>query len=134
MHELSIALSLVDLATNAATDAGEDRPIEAVHIRVGDLAGVVIDALEFCWEVATRDTPCQGARLEVEAVAVRVSCPSCHQESELEAPHAFRCAHCGTPTAQVVAGRELDLVSLEISDDPPSHSSHPEARHSTAHP
>ncbi|MEJ2540364.1 MAG: hydrogenase maturation nickel metallochaperone HypA [Gemmatimonadota bacterium] len=134
MHELSIAMSLVELATKAADDAGEDRPIEAVHIRVGALSGVVIDALEFCWDVATRDTACEGARLDVEAVPVRVSCPSCSRESALESPHAFRCAHCGTPTGEVTAGRELDLVSLEVADDAPTLPSHPEARHSTAHP
>jgi hydrogenase nickel incorporation protein HypA/HybF len=135
MHELSIATRLVELATEAVRSAGEPRAIEAVHIRVGALSGVVTEALEFCWEVAAEGTACAGSRLEVEAVPARVHCPSCGADSTLESPHRFRCGRCGELTADVVAGRELDLVSLELSDDPPpSPLTAVEASHSTAHP
>ena len=137
MHELSIALSVVEAASDAVRDAGEDRRIESVQLRVGALSGVVVEALVFSWDVAAAGTPCQGARLEVEPVPVRVHCPACDADSELESPNRFRCALCGEPTGDVVAGRELDLVSLELPDDPPAHdvpSTSPEAPHPAAHP
>lgn len=134
MHELSIATRLVELATEALRSAGESREVEAVRIRVGALAGVVTDALEFCWEIAAAGTPCQGSRLEIEYVAARVHCAACNSESELESPPRFRCGLCGQLTGNVTAGRELDLVSLEISDELPSPLDPVEASHPPAHP
>ena len=132
MHELSIATSLVQLVIETVEEAGEVQPVEAVQIRVGDLSGVVVEALEFCWEIAARDTVCHEARLEIERVPAVVSCPTCGRESELESPHRFRCGHCGGPTGEVVRGRELDLVALEIADVPQPGPE--EAHHSTPHP
>lgn len=140
MHELSIALSVVDAASDAVRDAGEDRAIESVRIRVGALSGVVVEALHFAWDVAAAGTRCQGSRLEIEAVPARVHCPACDRESELASPHRFRCGHCGEPAGDIVGGRELDLVSLELADDPPVEpvsspsSNASEASHPAAHP
>lgn len=119
MHELSIATSLVSLASEALRNAGELRPIEAVRVRVGDLAGVVIEALEFAWPVAAEGTACERASLEIERVPGRVRCGSCGAETELAVPPRFACGTCGAPTAEIVAGRELDLVSLELTDTTP---------------
>jgi hydrogenase nickel incorporation protein HypA/HybF len=134
MHELSIATRLVELAIDAVRSAGEDRAIETLHIRVGALSGVVTEALEFCWEVAAEGTPCQGSRLDIEVVPARVYCPSCAADSAVESPYRFRCSRCGQLTGEVTAGRELDLVSLELVDDPPTPLDAVEASHPTAHP
>ena len=61
-------------------------------------------------------TPLAGARLAIEAVPVRVFCPRCEAEAELADVQQFRCPRCGTPTAQVLAGRELELVALEYDE------------------
>lgn len=120
MHELSIATGIVDLASSAVADAHETRPIEAVRVRVGDLSGVVIEALEFAWEVAAEGTACEGSRLEIERVPGKVRCVACDRETVLEHPPRFVCADCGAATADITAGRELDIVSLELKDDPES--------------
>lgn len=134
MHELSIATRLVELATEAVRAADEHRAIEGVRIRVGAISGVVTEALEFCWEVAAEGTPCEGSRLEIESVPARVHCPSCGIDSILEPPHRFRCSRCDQPTGEVIAGRELDLVSLELAADPPTPLTAVESSHPTAHP
>ena len=115
MHELSIAHSLVDLAAAAAADAGVAR-VSAVHLRVGALAGVVRDALEFSFEIAAADTPLAGARLAIEELPARVYCSRCDATATLTDSRRFRCPACGTPTAQVVQGRELELVALEYDE------------------
>ena len=65
MHELSLAEGLVDLV--AERTAG--REVVAVNLRVGDRAGVVADALAFCFDVVTSGTPVEGAVLRIEEVA-----------------------------------------------------------------
>jgi hydrogenase nickel incorporation protein HypA/HybF len=118
VHELSIAMNVVSLAGEAAADGAGDARIEAVRIRIGELSGVVVEALEFAWDVAREGTACADARLEVQRVAARVYCPDCDAEADLEPPLRFRCPRCDRPTADVVAGREMELVALELFDDP----------------
>lgn len=81
MHELSIAMSILD----AAMDESQSRSVKvsAVHLRLGALSGVVKDALLFSYEVACQDTPLQGTRLIIEDVPVVVFCPKCRQERTL---------------------------------------------------
>lgn len=112
MHELSIALSLVDLAQEEAARLGGR--VCALHVRVGALSGVVPDALLASYEMASARTPLEGSRLVIEDVPVVVYCPQCQAERELSSVQFFCCAECGTPTPQVERGRELELVALEI--------------------
>ena len=112
MHELSIALSLVDLAQEEARrHAGR---VCAVHLRVGALAGVVPSALLASYEMAAFQTPLEGSRLVIEEVPVVVFCPCCQAQRPLDSVQSFCCPECGTPTPQVDRGRELELVALEM--------------------
>ena len=120
MHELSIAMSLVDLVEDAVADAGAIGDVAVVTVRVGAFSGVVAEALEFAWGSASEGTRCEGSRLEIERTPGRVRCPGCGGESELEFPPVFVCLHCGCPTAEVISGRELDLLRLEVHEDPPA--------------
>jgi len=116
MHELSIAYQLVEIANSAARDAGATQ-VDAVHLRLGVFSGVVKDALLFSYDVATRGTLLEGSRLEIEEVPLVVYCPQCAREVELESVQLFQCPLCGTPTADIRQGREIDLISLEVADE-----------------
>ena len=116
MHELSIAMSLVDRASEESERRG-GRRIEAVHLRLGPLSGVVEEALRFSWDLATEGTPAEGARLVIEPVPLVVRCPRCDADRELQGLNAFRCPVCDEPVGDVVSGRELELRALEIADD-----------------
>jgi hydrogenase nickel incorporation protein HypA/HybF len=111
VHELSIARSLVGLVL-ANLPAGAAR-VTAVELRLGALAGVARGALEFCYDVATAGTPLQGSTLRVVELPVVIHCPACGVNRTLDGLAAMRCATCGTPSADVRQGRELDLAAIE---------------------
>jgi hydrogenase nickel incorporation protein HypA/HybF len=67
MHELSIALSIVDGVTEEAGQHGGG-PVRAVHLRLGRLSGIVAEALLFSYEVACEGTALQGSELRIEEV------------------------------------------------------------------
>jgi hydrogenase nickel incorporation protein HypA/HybF len=113
VHELSIAYSLVELATQSAQEAGAARVL-AVHLRVGALSGVVRGALEFSYDVATADTPLAGSRLMVKELPVVIHCAVCQKDIELPGVQRFRCPHCDTPSGDIRQGRELEIESIEI--------------------
>jgi hydrogenase nickel incorporation protein HypA/HybF len=112
MHELSIALSLIELAQQETTS--QPGRVVALHVKVGPLSGVAPDALRFSYEIATQDTPLAGSELVIEETPVVVFCDICRAQHEVRSSHWFICPHCGTPTPDVRRGRELELVALEI--------------------
>jgi hydrogenase nickel incorporation protein HypA/HybF len=65
MHELSIAVNLVEMAAQAAESAQAAR-VEVVRLRLGRLSGVVADALLFGYDIATQNTILAGSRLDIE--------------------------------------------------------------------
>jgi hydrogenase nickel incorporation protein HypA/HybF len=118
VHELSVALSLVDAACERAAALGDVR-IDAVYVRLGALSGVVKDALSFCFEAAAKGTAVEGARLEIEDVPATILCPRCSLERRLASIQHLRCPICDEPAPDVIDGRELELAALEVSDRAP---------------
>ena len=112
MHELSIAMSIVDMAQEEAQQRGVH--INAVYLKLGALSGVVKEALLSCYEIACDDTPLRGSQLIIEDIPVVVFCPKCNAQRPLSSIQYFCCSECGTPTSQVIQGRELEVVALEI--------------------
>jgi hydrogenase nickel incorporation protein HypA/HybF len=113
MHELSIAMSMIEMATEEAARQGDVR-VSALHLKLGPLSGVVKEALLFSYEVASQGTRLEGSRLLIEEVPVIVYCPECDQERAIESIQRFCCAVCGTLTPNVVQGKELLVVALEL--------------------
>ena len=115
MHELSIAMSIVDLAQEEV-DRRSGAKIIAVHLRLGLLSGVVKDALLSSYEMACANTSLEGSRLVVEEVPVIVFCRNCDAQRPVHSAQMFCCSHCGTPTGEVVQGKELMVVGLEVEE------------------
>jgi len=112
MHELSVAQSLIELACEHAARQGAGR-VRRVRVRLGVLSGL-LRPLYFCFAAASRGTLCEGAVLEIEEVPLTVLCPRCETVKTPHTHYNFRCPSCGTPTPEVVTGREMRLVSLEL--------------------
>lgn len=108
MHELSIAESIVE----AVLDRTGEQHVTAVRIQIGRLSGVTPDALTFCFELATAGTALEGAALEIEHCAGRVRCRSCDRVAESN--DLILLCPCGSADVDVVAGRELQLTSVEV--------------------
>jgi hydrogenase nickel incorporation protein HypA/HybF len=115
MHELSIVASVVDTVTESLAAYKGARVVE-VRLRVGALASVVVDSLEFCWGIATEGTALEGARLAVKTLPVVMHCEKCGRNVELEGVQSFRCPTCGEPCGDLRQGRELEIDSIEIDE------------------
>jgi hydrogenase nickel incorporation protein HypA/HybF len=112
MHELSIAMSIVELAEEEIEQ--RDIQIDAVHLKLGALSGVVKEALLSCYEMACENTPLEGSRLVIEDVPIVIFCPSCQGPRSVSSLQLFCCLECGTPSSEIVQGKELEVVALEI--------------------
>jgi len=112
MHELSIAMSLVDLAREEE-ERVQGRVI-ALHIKVGRLSGVFKDALLSSYEMASYDTSLQGSQLIIEDVPIVIYCSQCRAESAVVSMQWLCCSVCSAPSSRILSGKELELVSLEM--------------------
>jgi hydrogenase nickel incorporation protein HypA/HybF len=112
MHELSVALSILDLAAEEAERHGGR--VAAVHLKLGPLSGVVKEALLSAYDLAREGTPLAQAELVVAETPLAAWCPACAAKRTLASPQELCCPACGTPTPEVVSGRELEVVALEI--------------------
>ena len=112
MHELSIAMSLIELAEEEARK--RDVQVTGVHVKVGALSGVVCDALRSSYEMACADTALQGAQLLIEEVPVIIHCMNCGLDREV-AGVELECPVCTMPASHIVQGKELQLVALEVA-------------------
>jgi hydrogenase nickel incorporation protein HypA/HybF len=108
MHELAIAQDIVD----AVCARADGRRVRRVTVRIGKLTAVVPDAMRFCFDLAVEGTVADGARLEIEERAGEARCHECGAEVELADPILL--CPCGSANLAVTAGRELQIVSMEV--------------------
>jgi hydrogenase nickel incorporation protein HypA/HybF len=112
MHELSIMQSALQQALTEARRAGAAR-VHEIRLRVGALSGVVPEALQFAFEALSEGTPAQDAHLTIEPVPARFWCNTCGSEFQ-SAGLIPECPSCNTPSRELLAGRELELASMEV--------------------
>lgn len=113
MHELSIALSIVDVVQEEWLRLGKRR-VRAVHLRLGPLSGVARDALVSSYELACEDTDLAGSRLMIEDVPIMVQCATCDAPRPVRSVQDMSCQTCGAPAYDIVEGRELLVTALEV--------------------
>ena len=114
MHEFSIADAIIR-ATQEVVQANGGGKVEEIHLRIGELRQVVPDALLFAFDVLKQDTPLAEASLHWETVPAQVRCKAC--DTEYHPRDVFwECPSCGAIGAEVVAGEELDIVSITLME------------------
>jgi hydrogenase nickel incorporation protein HypA/HybF len=115
MHETGIAAELLQMASDRA-ETLECGAVLRLGVSVGAMSGVVPEALEFAFEALKMEYPrMHEARLDMEFIPVKAACRSCCEEFEFAADLVLWCPHCGAPL-EVLAGKDLNLVWLEIAD------------------
>lgn len=112
MHEMSIMTSILQIARDHADEAGAP-VIEQIEIEVGELAGIEIPSLEFCFEAARAQTVGEQAELVIRRIPGRGQCPACGQESPMDFYSAI-CPVCGDGVLEILQGRELRVVSIRV--------------------
>lgn len=112
MHEISIALSIIEIAESKAREQNS-RCIQTIKIRLGEFTAVVKEALEVAFEVARQGTLAENARLEIEKVPMIVRCVTCGPIANPMRSVCLVCSQCGLPL-EIISGAELQVEYIEI--------------------
>lgn len=113
MHELSVAHAIVSTVVEALPEPAPR--VTEVRLVIGELSGVVPQALQFAYDVAAEGTPLADAILVIDRAPIRVMCPTCG-EQPIESARDFRCPVCSAPCGDVIGGKELEVVSVTLDD------------------
>jgi len=112
LHELSLTQNIIDLAIEHATreDAAK---ILSITLEIGALSGVVIEAVEFAFDVCSKNTLAEGAALKIHHINGQGRCLDCQKEAEIKNP-THLCPHCGSLALETVQGQDMKFTEMEI--------------------
>lgn len=113
MHELSVALSLLELIEQKCREQG-CRSVSSVRVRVGKASGILPDAFAFAFDAAKPQTVAREAKFVIDIVALGGVCSSCGNQFTTEEPYVLECPCCSSTSFKINQGRELELVELEV--------------------
>jgi hydrogenase nickel incorporation protein HypA/HybF len=113
VHELGIA----ELVAGIAREQAGDRRVRSVRMRIGHLRRLAPDTLRFAFDLVIRETPLEGAQIEIESVPVAALCERCEVESP-QGEFPLECPHCGSRELEIVRGDELRVESLDLYPEP----------------
>ncbi|MBS1653518.1 MAG: hydrogenase maturation nickel metallochaperone HypA [Bacteroidetes bacterium] len=113
MHELSIVMSIVDIASKQAVEAGSER-VEEVEIDIGTLSTVEMHAFDFAWEQGIKGTILANAKKNINRIEARGKCMECGEEFRMENVYDA-CPVCGNYLVDIIKGKELKVRSIVVS-------------------
>lgn len=114
MHELSYMIKFIEMAKKAI----ENEPytcVESITVEVGEMTGVLPVYLEKYFPQVVKDTPFEGASLEVISVPVKAKCSACNNIYAPDKTNNYACPECKRTDAKIISGRELNLVNVAVS-------------------
>ncbi|MEJ2111342.1 MAG: hydrogenase maturation nickel metallochaperone HypA [Acidobacteriota bacterium] len=115
MHELGIARNILDIVKQHVPD-DKSASVRRIRVRVGQLSGVVPDSLEFCFSALLSEAGMKGAGLVMESVPTISRCRECGNRFEVE-NFVFSCPACEGVNLELVSGKELEIVDIELADE-----------------
>ena len=112
MHEMGIMSGVLQTVVASAEQAGATR-VTSVQLSIGRMTEAIEEILVFAWEALSEGTICEGAELKVNMIDPRSHCPECGNEFEHDRFHRT-CPNCGNALTELIAGREMQLDSIEV--------------------
>ncbi|MGV3530349.1 MAG: hydrogenase maturation nickel metallochaperone HypA [Flavisolibacter sp.] len=112
MHELSIVMSIVEMAADETRKAGASE-VESIELEIGNLSGVEMNSFDFAWQQAVPGTLLQGAERTVHRVEGKGKCLECGTAFKME-NHYDACPLCDSHFVQISSGKELRVKSLTV--------------------
>ncbi|OQY00563.1 MAG: hydrogenase maturation nickel metallochaperone HypA [Desulfobacteraceae bacterium 4572_130] len=115
MHEMGVAMQMVEIALSSIPKNINNPRIKKINLKIGELTAIVEDSFKFCFKIITEDTPLKNAKLIIESVPVKAQCQNCNHTWDVK-NSVFTCPGCEKGTVDLISGRELEILSLEIEE------------------
>lgn len=112
MHELSIAMSIIEISEKNAIENNATK-ISSLTLQVGKLSGIVMEALETAMISAKKNTMLHDAQINYDLILGKSKCEECGNEFDTEDIYTL-CPKCNSFKTTIIQGKELHLASIDI--------------------
>ena len=112
MHELSVTQSLLQIVLDHARKADAQR-VTDLNLVVGELSSMVDDSVQFYWDIISRNTIAEGARLHFRRIPAELQCMTCFTKYSPKDGELI-CPQCCGVGAKILAGEEFFLDSMDV--------------------
>ena len=114
MHELPITQSIIEIAVRHGEQANARR-VTDIYLVIGQFSSVVDDSVLFYWDIISKDTICEGARVHFERIPAELQCLDCSHIFTVS-NELIPCAQCNSTLVKIIAGKEFRLDCIEIEE------------------
>jgi hydrogenase nickel incorporation protein HypA/HybF len=112
MHELGITKSIVNIVMDKAKTAQASK-VTQINLVVGELSGFVPECIQFYFDILSKETIAQEAKLIFTQVPVELQCRNCSTTFHPQ-DTSWSCPKCHSQSVEIVEGRELYIESMEV--------------------
>jgi len=112
MHEMAMAQEIINIVNTTLSDH-PGKIATKVCVKIGEMAAVVPESLEFSYNALIQKTNLQKSHLEIEIIPITASCEKCHQEFDIS-DFEFFCPYCHSQQIRIKSGDELYISELEV--------------------
>ncbi|WP_299999529.1 hydrogenase maturation nickel metallochaperone HypA [uncultured Cedecea sp.] len=113
MHEITLCQNAVEIMQQFGQQNNAQK-ITAVWMEIGAFSCVEPEAVQFCFELACRETLAAGCVLHLETPQAVSWCNHCQQDITLLSPSVLLCPQCGGHDVRVVADDGMKIKRIEI--------------------
>lgn len=112
MHELAITESILSIAVD---EAGKHRAskVLSIKIKIGEFSGVVPQLIQEYYNIVSKGTVAERAKLIIDRVPVTIRCNNCGKLCTIDRAK-IKCPECGSINIKMVTGREFYVDSMEV--------------------
>ena len=114
MHELSIALSVIDLVEDTIKGKESVEVVE-VELEIGKLAGIDTQSLITALETASAYTPLNKAHYRIKILPAIAKCKTCGLKFNLQ-NYLSSCPACESYETEIINGKELRIKTITINN------------------
>jgi len=113
MHELSIAMGIVDIANKEAVKHHVSN-IELIELEIGTLSGIEMESLNFVWPLAVNGTVLEHAEKKIDVIKGKARCLDCGCDYDLD--NIFdSCPECKSYFKDIYHGKELRVKAIVVN-------------------
>ncbi|CCJ33336.1 MULTISPECIES: hydrogenase maturation nickel metallochaperone HypA [Caloramator] len=112
MHELAITEGIIKIAKEVAEKNNAKRVLN-IKVKCGDFSGVIPSLIQEYFDIVSKGTIVEGAKLLIDRVPIKIICSECNNESEIKRSD-IRCPKCGGYRYRIISGKEFYVEALEV--------------------
>jgi hydrogenase nickel incorporation protein HypA/HybF len=114
VHEVSVALAMVDELRKIAKDNGAKRIVN-VKLKIGRMSGIVTDSLKFAFDAVKLEHPfLASAEIAIEEIPLVYKCNECGRSFDTDNMYFPSCPDCDSYNLTLLSGEEQHIENVEI--------------------